>query len=224
MKTTATPPVLPTESGIPKPPRRRSWWRIVLLGATGLVLALGLAIVLSFRLDAETRVLRRAALEAAPGEWEPRIEFGIGRLPVLLVKAGLSFVDLEPEARAAIRAFQCADVGIYQRTAAAGVGAASDGNATVLARASQAMETRGWEPLVRVRDGGDTVAVFVPRDGDGGRRLRVCVLVIDRDHLILVSAGANPEPLIELALQHAGDLPRPLFSGIALPDRLPAPE
>jgi hypothetical protein len=208
------PPLPPVANPAPIPVRRRFRWRYLFLGAAGLVVTLGVVlvatIVLSFRADADTRVLRRTALQSAPGTWERQFEFGIGRLPVLLAKAGLSFVELEPEARAALGAFQSADVGIYRRTSAGSSGSDPDSGpagstAGLLANVGRAMDERGWDPVVQVRDGRDTVAVFVARDGGSSRSLRTCVLVLDGDDLVIVSARANPEPLIQLALQHGAN-------------------
>lgn len=186
------------------PRRFRFRARHVVLGLAGVFLVLVLAFVLSFRIGGETRALRQAALSAAPGRWDRQFEIGIGRLPVLLAKAGLGFLPLEPEVRAALASFESADVSIYERHSEAAAVAPGDGPAPdLLASVSAAMARQGWEPVVRVRDGQDTIGVFVPTDAGRSTRLRACVLVLDRNDLVIVSARANPEPLIQLALQRA---------------------
>lgn len=198
----ASPPIPSTA-----PRRFRLRARHVVLTLAGMFALLVVALVLSFRLGSETRTLRQVALASVPGTWDRQFELGVGRLPVLIAKAGLGFVPLEPEARAALAAFESADVSIYQRRHGTPTSDLSTSSPDVLAAVSQAMANHGWEPLVRVRDGHDTVGIFVPVDTGRATSLRACILVLDGDDLVMVSARANPGPLVELALRRAQGLP-----------------
>lgn len=159
------------------------------------------ALILSFLPGREIRVLNRAVMAAAPGDWDRQWIVGVGRLPSGLAKAALAWVEMPPEARAAVQAFESADVAIYRRQGSS-KGMAS---AEPLTAAAIQLARQGWEPLVRVQDGGQQVLFFTRPPGFHETRLRVCGLVIDDDQLVLVSATADLEPLMDLAATH---LPR----------------
>ncbi len=201
----AFPLASPTTASCPHlRPRRRFRWRHVFLagGVAGVMFVIALG--LSFRMGGEARVLRRAAFAAAPDQWERQFEFGIGRLPLFLARAGLAFAPLEPEARTALSALNHADVGIYHRRP----GAPAIDSAAVFRSVQHAMETAGWEPLVLVREASDLVGVFIPKVSRSANRLDTCLLVLDGDDLVLVSARANLDPLVTLALDATGQWPR----------------
>lgn len=156
-----------------------------------------LALVLSFRVGAEIRTLRRATLAAAPELWERKFELGVGRLPVWLAQGGLSFVPLEPEARAAISALRSADVAIYRKRP----GSPDPDRTTLMANVQTAMEKDGWEPVVLVRDGRETVAIFVPtRPASADSAVRATLLVLDGSELVMASVRADLAPVIEAVL------------------------
>lgn len=176
--------------------RRGFRWRHLLLALAGLGAAAVVILVLSFLPGREVRALRQAALDASPDTWERQVEFGIGRLPVWFAKAGLAFVPLEPEVRAGMEAFQCADVAVYQHRA----GAPEVDRDAVFAKVRAAMERQGWEPLALVRDGQDVVGIFTPASvSSTSDRLRASVFVMDGRDLVVVSAEARLQPLLELA-------------------------
>lgn len=186
----------------PTAPRPRRGRRLLLalgLSAAALLALLAVTVLMALRVGGDLRTLRRSALTAMPGSWTPQVELSVGLVPALLARAGLSFVDLPPEAQAALRAFRGADVGVYRRSSAAPETAARD----ALTRVTRDLEQQGWEPAVRVHEGRETVAVFVPRD-DRPTDLRAAVMVLDGDQMVLVSARIRPEPLLELALRHPG--------------------
>lgn len=177
-------------------PRRRFRWRYLFLAVAVLGLTFIVTLILSFRMGGEARVVRRAVFAAAPGEWDRRIEMGVGRLPVFLAKTALGYVELDPVVRAGIESFRWADVGVYKRRS--GAGQADEG--ILLARVQQAMHGRGWTPFVTVRQRDEAVAIFLPEKPGDPDRLGVCVLVLGEDDMVLVSGQANLEPLIQLAL------------------------
>jgi hypothetical protein len=152
-----------------------------------------ITLILSFRMGDEARVLSRAVSSAAPGEWERQFEIGVGRLPVFLAQCGLNWIELDPHARAGLLAFRCGDVGIYRRCRAP-----ESDPGRVMANVREAMDRRGWDSVVTVMDGHDTVAVFLPDKISSSRHVRACVMVMDDEQLVVVSARANLEPLMRL--------------------------
>lgn len=182
--------------------RRRVFrWRYLLIGLPVMLAGLILVLVLSFRMGGEARVMKEVVMEALPNEWERQVEIGVGEIPSFLVRTGLRWVDLDPVARAGLQAFRSADVGVYRRVASAD--AVAERTADLLGKLLERMGRRGWEPVVTVREGRELVAVLVPVGLDSARRLKVCVLVLDGDDLVVVSARGNLEPLIEMGLATA---------------------
>ncbi len=179
-------------------PRRRFPWAFVLLSllvAGVFAFAIGVIVVLqSFRMSSETRALRNTVFAAAPGEWEPTIELGLGRLPVMLAQRGLGLLDLEPEARLGLQSFHRGSVGVYRRRA----GARPLEGIDLLVEARERMRRRGWEPVVSVADGEDAVMVFLEPGGGRDGRLTACVMVANSSDLVLVSGEFRIQPLFEL--------------------------
>ena len=112
------------------------------------------------------------------------------------VRAGLSFVKLDAGARAALQSVRGAEVGVYQLPS----GAKPPDRAAMLAAADAAMAGRGWDRVVGVMDGRDLVAVYLPDEIASARRMKCCVMVFDGREMVVVSARANLEPLLEYAL------------------------
>ncbi len=195
MNTPAVPPLI-------RPRAKRTWlWvglALLLIPLVGLgILVLGVASC--FHLSSDTRALRGELVRASGAEWRQQIGLSVGSLPLGLVRAGLSFVPLEPEARAALRTVRGAEVGIYEL---ASESARLDRSA-MLTAADGVMRKRGWERAVGVLDGGQMVGVYLPADLSTARRVKACVVVLDERQLVVVSAHANLEPLLEcLRNQH----------------------
>ena len=63
------------------------------------------------------------------------------------------------------------------------------------------MSRRGWDRLVGVVDSDQTVAVYVPARSGRELQLDACILVVNRENLIVVSGRTDLEPLLEL-LEH----------------------
>ena len=73
---------------------------------------------------------------------------------------------------------------------------------TALVDTGSQMDERDWQRVVAVRDGKETVMIYVPRNWSGRGLVDVCIAVCDGNDLILVSAGLRPEPLKELVAMH----------------------
>lgn len=164
----------------PFPGRRRSPWRWILItlgGLTTLAAVFFITLLLSFRMGGEARALRQAVLAATPGEWAPRFEFGVGRLPAWLARAGFHLAEgkihLLPEARFGIDAFRSADIGVYRRHHAS----SQDSSSAILAKVDSSMAAQDWESIVSVQDAQHNVRIFVPKKpvqspGHSGLRVR----------------------------------------------------
>jgi hypothetical protein len=67
--------------------------------------------------------------------------------------------------------------------------------------ADKCMRQRGWERIVGVAQGRQFVAVYMPRNLRTAKRMECCVAVLNERDLVVASARANLEPLLELATQ-----------------------
>lgn len=171
---------------------------LVLLSALALVIV---GVTSYFRLDRDARCLRNSLTQAigtTPGACSKKIELNVGPLTFVALRTGLSFIPLHAEARTALRAVQGAQVGIYKL----GADATGFRPATLLQAANEAMAARGWDCVVGVANCDDVVAVFVPKQPGRGGRLRACVAVLNRDHLVVAAGRTDLEPLMELAMNH----------------------
>lgn len=157
------------------------------------VVAIALGVTSYFRLSSDTQALQNGLMEASGVEWQRQICVNIGGLTFGAVRAGLSFVPLEPEARAAVRAVRGAEVGIYSSSSETNL----PDNAAMLAIADRVLSSRGWERVVGVMDEEKLVGVYLPAKTISARRVKTCVMVFDGQRMILVSARANVEQLLE---------------------------
>ena len=152
-----------------------------------------------FRVSSDVGALRDSVMKAAPAEWEEQIEIGVGPLTLNLARAGLAFVDLEPEARTAFQAVRSAEVGVYKLR-----GARQQLNqAAMLSAADKTMAGRGWDRMVGVMDRRELVAIYVPAQVRSTRNMKVCLVAVNGRELIVASARSNLEPLMELAWNRA---------------------
>lgn len=195
MQAAPAPPVI-------RPPARRRWlwiglvFVLIVLTALG-VLAVGVASF--FHQSSDTRTLRKELTRASGTDWQQRVGVSVGALTLGLVRAGLTWAPMEPEARAALRTVRGAEVGVYELAQ----GAARPDRTAMLSAADGVMRGRGWERIVGVLDGGQMVGVYLPADLSTARRVKACVVVLDERQLVVVSARANLEPLLEcLRNQH----------------------
>jgi hypothetical protein len=209
------------------PAPRSSHIGLKLLAAAFLVfiLTLGLLVagVLSFfRLSREARTLRDSLQQAVASSqraarswsspwsspWDERIELSVGPMTFGAVRAGLSFVQLDPEPRAALRSIRGAEAGIYELQP----GVTRPDRGQMLRAADEAMARRGWERLLVVATEGELVTAYVPSESRPSANLRVCLAVFQGRQLVVASARGNIESLLELALSH------PEWGEVDIPD------
>ena len=186
----------PVSIAVPTPKRGWSKWGVALLLLAILVpLLVVMGVTSYFRMGRDARALRNSFLESKAGAFQKKIELSVGGLTCGLARAGLSFVNLKPEARSALSALRSGEVGVYQ------VARDFSGPDRMLAltSADEAMTRRGWDRLVGVMHRREMVAVYVPREGCSERDTRFCLAVLDGHQLVVVSARGNLEPLLALA-------------------------
>jgi len=153
-----------------------------------------------FKVSTDVGALRDSVMKAAHADREERIEIGVGPLTLNLARAGLAFVDLEPDARSGLHAVRSAEVGVYKLLS----GHQQLNLAAMLSAADKAMAGRGWDRVVGVMDRRELVAIYVPAQVRSTRNVRVCLLTVDGQELVVASARSNLEPLMALAWKRAG--------------------
>jgi hypothetical protein len=124
------------------------WW--VLSGMAAVpVLAIGLlavGLIGCFRLGSDARALRDSVAEAGAAPLSRKVEFSVGRLAFSLARVGLSFADLHPVAKAAVKTVHGAEVGVYELGGQEG----RIHREAVLDAADKMMAKRGLERVVGV--------------------------------------------------------------------------
>jgi hypothetical protein len=152
-----------------------------------------LGVLSYFHLSSDTRAVRNEMTRASGVEWRQQIGFNIGSLTLSAARVGLSFVPLEPEARAALRSVRGVEVGIYEQVA----GLEQTDREAMLGVADRVLSARGWERVIGVLEGKSMVGVYVPAKMTPASRMKACVVVLERRQMVVVSARANLEPLLE---------------------------
>jgi len=176
-------------------------WLWVLLAVVILLpVLLVFGIASYFRLSSDTRALRSGLIKASGAEWRQQFAFNVGGLTCGAVRSGLSYVNLNKEARAAVQTVRGVEVSILRLAG----GEKSPDCATMLGAADSALSQRGWDRVVGVVDGDDMVAVYVSNKTTSWQRLECCVVVFDGDHMIVASARANLQPLLDCVLDEHG--------------------
>ena len=111
MNTATVPPRL-------HPARSRSRLWLVLGAVIALpfvvVVVLVAALLSHLGLGREARALRNELFDRSATRWDRQVELNAGAITLGLVRAGLSFAHLDPDARIALRAARGASVGVYQ--------------------------------------------------------------------------------------------------------------
>ena len=173
-----------------------------------------LSIVLTgcWKMSSEAEALRDSLMKSAAVEWDREFEIGVGALTLNLARAGLAFIDLDHDARAALNAIRGADVGIYRLHH----GRKNFDHATLLSAADDAMAVRGCDRAVAVVNQRELVAVYVPRQIRSTRNFKVFLVVLDGRKMVIVSARNNLELLIDMALRHSNWLGKDRFADIAV--------
>jgi len=185
----------------PASPDKRLWAKLQIACVVGLVTG---CLTGCFKVSTDMGALRDSVMKAAHAEREERIEFGVGPLTLNLARAGLAFVDLEPEARTALHAVRSAEVGVYKlRNERQQLN-----HAAMLSAADSTMADRGWDRVVGVMNRRELVAIYVPLQVRSTRNLKVCLVTVNGQELIVASARSNLEPLMEMAWNRANHHPR----------------
>ncbi len=187
----------------PTPRSRTSGWQrfwiavlvIFVLGPVLLAGAITLTVLNALYVGSDTAALRAVVAPSLANGWHKEAEVHVGWFPLALARTALRFAPVEPEVRQALRALRNAEVSVHARHA--------DGRSTdrgaMLIDADRVMSARGWERLVGVVDRHDLVLVYLPKDLSYAHDIEACVLVLEPRHLVVVSARADLEPLLELA-------------------------
>jgi hypothetical protein len=180
----------------PVSPGKLLWARLQIACVVGLVTS---SLTGCFRVSSDVGALRDSVMKAAHAEREERIEIGVGPLTLNLARAGLAFVDLDPEARTALHTVRSAEVGVYKlRNTRQQLN-----HAAMLSAADETMAGRGWDRVVGVMNGHELVAIYVPAQVRSTRNMKVCLVAVNSRELIVASARSNLEPLMELAWNRA---------------------
>ncbi len=189
----------------PPAPRRRVWgW--VLLGA-GLCLApflvFGIAAYSYLTLDRDVAVLRRQVMDATGTNWGTKVQISVGRITLGAVGLGLRFVHHKDiaDARLALQAVSHASVGVYERTA----GGTDWSRPQLFLETDRVMQKRGWTRLVGVADNKECVLIYVPKDLDEDGPVDLCLAVVNRQEMVVVSTTVDPAVLGELVARHTGE-------------------
>jgi len=165
------------------------FWTVI---TTAGLCALGLAGYV--RPGAEVACLRDS-VEAALPHLQPRVCVNVGGLTFGAARALAAVFAVPAEPRAALQTVRGVNVAVYGPG-----GTITDQNTDeIIARADRGMTSRKWERAVLVREKDRMVVVYVPRNLRAADHLRACVMVIEPGNIVLVSARANLEPLLELA-------------------------
>jgi len=184
-----------------RPSRWQRFWIAVLvvfvLGPVLLAGAVTLAVLNALYVGSDTAALREVVAPSPATGWHKEAEFHVGWLPLALARTTLRFAPVDPEVRLALRALRNAEFSVHARHAD---GPSADRGA-MLSDADRVMETRGWERLVGVVEHQDLVLVYVPKNLSSAHDIQACVLVLEPRHLVVASARADLEPLLELALR-----------------------
>jgi hypothetical protein len=146
-------------------------------------------------LNRDATVLREQLMLATGADWSTKVQLSAGPLLLSAVRAGMGFIhDVPPEARAALSAVRSASVGVYGR----GCRDAKVSRDRLLGTADQVMSQRGWIRIVGVRDGGDTVMIYLPADVESAAPSGVCLAVCSDRELVVVAAQVDPAALAAL--------------------------
>ncbi|HEX5221637.1 MAG TPA: hypothetical protein VFZ59_18880 [Verrucomicrobiae bacterium] len=190
MNTPPLPPVIRLRAN-------RQWlWLILAIILLPLIPLGGLALGVAsyFHLSSDTRALRNELTRASGAEWQKQIGLNIGDTTLGLARGASLFIDLDSEAQAALRTVRGVEVGIYELDSTS----KAPDCAAMLNAADKAMSKRGWERVVGVISGKQMVGVFLPAKITSANRTKCCVAVLDDRKLIVVSAQADLQPLVEL--------------------------
>lgn len=173
---------------------------IVLTGFCMIPSLMVVAVASFFTVSSTTAHLRDAVLETNPAQ--KRVAVSAGPITCALVRYGLGFLELPPEARLGIASARGGEVCVYQLDQPARP--AERGR--IIRRADIAMTKRGWSRVVGVSHENNLVAVYMPQKQRSSSDVRACVLVLHERDMVVAAARGKVEPILELAAMHC-DLP-----------------
>jgi hypothetical protein len=186
-------PLTPKSKRLAAKPRR-----LLLLGVFLFLPVIPLLGVLSMlTLGNELCILRNSLFQSTAANWDKTIEIRAGTLCSALAKVGLNWVDLPEEARAAIRSVRGVEVGVYTRPSASNYAERS----LLLTEVDASMTKQGWDRVVGVLNQDALVGIYTPKTTSSSKAVHLCLFVLDKRQLVLVSARGNPQPLVEMALE-----------------------
>jgi hypothetical protein len=175
-------------------------WLAAMLGAAVFVaLTAAVGVWSMLHANGEVAALRESVRSSTSAHCDKEIELSVGPLIFGMVRAGLAWVDLEPEMRGALGAVRGASVGVYRLDQPNSPRA----RAGMVDAVDQAMARRGWERLLGVQSERECVLAYVPARIPSPRDFRLSVLVLEGEQLVVTSVRANPEPVIELLMREA---------------------
>lgn len=191
----------------PEPvPAKRRWsvGRWILLGAALMLLpvfVVGVAALSFVTLDRDAAVLRREVVTATHSQWKTKVQVSAGWFTLSAARAILHFVAHEhrQEAQLALASVSRASVGVYERQGSSAVTASL---ADVFVRTDRSMQKRNLHRLVSVQDDGKTVLVYASDTRNEDDPIDLCVAVVDRDQLVVVSSTMKPAALQKLIETH----------------------
>lgn len=188
----------PTEPQRPAASRRHFWrWTGGIAAGCLLIVAIGIYNLVTLSRDAA--VLRQELFAALDLQASPKVQISVGPSLLAVARLSLAFVDrVPPEARQALKAIKAASVGVYQLRR----DLPSEDRAKLFAAADALMNRRDWIRIVGVNNDHETVLIYTPANTRNRDVLRVCLAVCQRDQVVVVSAVAEGEALIELARDH----------------------
>lgn len=155
---------------------------------------IGLAVYRTLTVGGDLRAARNVVAKELNVPYASRVEVSAHPLLVGLVRFGLSFAPLEPEARLAMKSIRGAEVGVYEL-------ASNLDQAQRLALFRQVdarLSKRGWSRMVTVFDRDDLVMVYAPAGEVNRDDVDAFVLVLNGRDLVMVSGSGNLAPIAEL--------------------------
>lgn len=164
---------------------------------------LGAVAISVLSLNRDAAVLRNHVMAGTHADWQTKIQLSVGRITLGLVRTGLGFVHKEEvkDALLALKAVQGASVGIYERKSGQ---SESWSREQLCTDTDRVMTQRGWTRLVGVVDKKEAVIVYVPVKYDADEPIDICLAVVSRRELVVVSASVDAAGLAELVEKHAG--------------------
>lgn len=172
-------------------------------------LTLGLAAYSFLTLSSEASLLRREVMAASGTEWKTTVQLSVGRCTLWALRTGLVFFPdaRMAEVREALGAVSSVSVGVYRNAAAGGaagdssrVDAAGGSTASLFDAADRLMRLRGWTRVVGVSDAREKVLIYMPTGV--GEPTEVCLAVMKRRELVVVSASLDAASLATMAGRH----------------------